>query len=112
MVHLPERPSWRCVIDSRPWPCKQARDEVAVAYEENELATKEDLIRFMGNAALAAARELGLEGNPSRLYRRFLHWLSGDYRPCVRCGKAGHSVLPGLPLRLFPCDFKKKTGRG
>jgi hypothetical protein len=99
IAHAPEREWWLCRAGGSGWPCAPARAELEAAVA--------DSIGFMGHLMLIAAHDLGLGSQPARLYKRFLAWLAegGKTRPCVRCGRAGHQALPGLPPRLFPCRF-------
>ena len=96
IAHRP-LPNWQCRSCGSDWPCEPARAELAAAVTA-------DLVGHMGHLALVAAHDLGLDSQPAKLYKRFLGWLAGD-GPCIRCGHAGHQVLRGLPLRLFPCRF-------
>lgn len=100
IAHTPERRWWVCRACGSEWPCAPAREEL-------EAAVTADLAGFMGHLTLVAAHDLGLDTQPSKLYRRFLHWLAegGKTTPCIRCGRVGHQALPGLPPRLFPCRF-------
>lgn len=100
IAHAPEREWWLCRACGSEWPCAPARAEL-------EAAVTVDLPGHMAHLMQLAAHDLGLSNQPSKLYRRFLHWLTegGKTQRCGRCGRVGHQALPGLPPRLFPCRF-------
>ena len=51
-----------------------------------------------------AADDFGV-ADPTKLYRRFVAWSLPHGQVCPVCGRAGHTVLPGVPPRLAPwCD--------
>jgi hypothetical protein len=101
-VHRPVRPSWICCVDGEPWPCDRARKELSDVF----FGSEEALAAQMAWVMAAAAADLGT-ADPSRLYRRFVRWTSDDRLPCGRCRQHNHRVVPGLPLRLFPCDLRR-----
>jgi hypothetical protein len=100
-LHKPARPSWVCLEDNEPWPCELVRKQLGDIFLGNEGRLSAHMAWLMN----AAARDLGLS-DPSKLYRRFVRWTAGD-RMCGRCGRPGHQALPGLPPRLFPCEFRR-----
>ena len=67
-------------------------------------------IQFLGFTYQACAQLMAQAAddlrvpNPSALYPRFLGWALGRNEVCRVCGKANHTVVAGLPPRLFPCD--------
>jgi hypothetical protein len=101
-LHKPARPSWVCLEDNEPWPCELARKQLGEIFLDNEARLSAHMVWLMA----AAARDLGLP-DPSKLYRRFVRWTADDRAACGRCGRSGHQALPGLPPRLFPCEFKR-----
>jgi hypothetical protein len=101
-LHKPVRPSWHCSDDNEPWPCALVRKQLGETFLDSE----DVLAVHMAWLMAAAARDLGL-ADPSKLYRRFVRWTAGDRAVCGRCGHTGHQALPGLPPRLFPCEFRR-----
>jgi hypothetical protein len=97
--HQVRRPEWLCGTDGGEWPCGGARKLLAEAYRDMPDALARYLAHFMDQAAT----DLGLS-TPSVLYRRFLGCTLHPDEACRVCGRSGHTVVPGLPPRLFPCD--------
>lgn len=104
--HRVRRPQWTCRVDGAAWPCTPARQALAqqAGAESNRLGV------LMSVLMAQAAEELGI-ADPTRLYRRFVAWTLPCDRACRVCGRAGHDVLPGVPLRLIPCEVAERLGR-
>lgn len=71
-------------------------------YGDDHEAAAQHMLYLMGTARENAARALGIA--PAKLYRRFVSWTLPKGHTCRMCGTRGHEVLPGWPIRLFPCD--------
>lgn len=69
MEHNPDRPSWRCGVCGRPWPCDPARERLA------EGRSRVDLAVVMWDHFDEAARDLP-RVSVSELFDRFLRWTS------------------------------------
>lgn len=95
--HRPQRPSWRCADCGEDWPCDWVRKDLAAHHDPAVL------VSHLGWLADRAAADLGLS-TPAMLYRRFFAWTVGRDRICRICASPRHDVLPGLPLRMWPCD--------
>jgi hypothetical protein len=52
---------------------------------------------------LARATDDLCHADPTRLYRRFVGWTLDRDEVCRVCSKPRHTVLAGMPPRLFPC---------
>jgi hypothetical protein len=65
--HIPDRPSWRCRSCGDPWPCDQARDQLAARMDKVALAT------HMW-AQLDHAFDDQPIGPPAEMFDRFIHW--------------------------------------
>jgi hypothetical protein len=109
VAHRAQRPEWTCIVDSLPWPCADAQESLTGAYCGGELPLSIHMARLMA----VAADDLRLD-DPSLLYQRFVRWTVKEHDEdeqdgakheliCCRCGRKGHDLLPGVPLRLFPC---------
>lgn len=100
--HPPGRPGWRCQEDGDEWPCQLARKALAVRFKDDE----DGLPRHMVRLQLTAAEDLVI-ADPASLYNRFVRWAEPAQVTCGRCERAKHRVIPGLPLRLFPCNLQR-----
>ncbi len=98
--HRVRRPDWTCLVDGHDWPCRAARFVLAECYR----ADPEALGRLMAVLMAQAADDLDWPG-PTALYHRFVAWTLHRDQACRVCGKPSHTVLAGLPARLFPCDL-------
>jgi hypothetical protein len=97
--HQVRHPEWLCGTDGMEWPCDGARKLLAEAYQSDPDA----LTRYLAYFMVQAATDLGV-ASPAVLYRRFLGWTLARGEVCRVCGKAGHTVVAGLPPSVFPCD--------
>lgn len=97
--HQVRRPQWLCATDGEEWPCDGARKLLKEAYRADPGA----LVRYLAHFMVQAAADLELH-KPSTLYRRFMGWTLSSGEACRVCGRPNHTVVAGLPPRLFPCD--------
>jgi hypothetical protein len=96
--HRPRRPQWSCRACGEAWPCAPAQKLLSEAYHQNPEALAAHLVRLTGLAAADLSEPV-----PASLYGRFVAWTLDRNRTCRVCGGRRHDVLPGLPIRFFPC---------
>jgi hypothetical protein len=96
--HQPRRPQWSCRACGDAWPCAPARKLLSEAHQQNPEALAMQLVRLTG----PAATDLG-KPTPALLYIRFVAWTLDPNHTCRVCGGRRHDVLPGVPIRFFPC---------
>jgi hypothetical protein len=65
--HTPDRPSWDCRVDGKPWPCDPARERLISEMDSIALAI------FMWLNLDDAAADLG-KTPPGELFERFIRW--------------------------------------
>ncbi|WP_306208987.1 hypothetical protein [Actinoplanes sp. RD1] len=72
--HLPARPSWDCLVCERPWPCANAKADLAAQYDHFPAG----LAIYMASVMYDAVADLTARGEPTPadLYDRFLSWVS------------------------------------
>ena len=68
-LHSPIRPQWTCRRCGLPWPCGNARDDLAASLPR--LAIGEYMTVFLYQAAGE------LDVTPVELYQRFIAWTRG-----------------------------------
>lgn len=69
--HVPDRPSWICRADGRPWPCLAARVHLRSHYSRDQVG----LSVYMNTRLMTAAVELAEGGTPPPdLFQRFVGW--------------------------------------
>jgi len=65
--HPPVRPSWDCAADGKPWPCDQAREQLAAEMAGTNLAM------WMATTMVHAAGDMPTI-LPAELFERFIAW--------------------------------------
>ncbi|MET7864890.1 flavin reductase [Micromonospora taraxaci] len=73
--HAPVRPFWFCAADAQPWPCGQARVELAAEYAEDPKLLALDMAHCMVEATADLARLMPEPPDPVTTYGRFLGWV-------------------------------------
>lgn len=68
-MHLPLRPTWRCVVCAEYWPCKQARD----ALLDQTRGEGVGLLIHLAVQLMDAIEDLG----DAATFERFLVWARG-----------------------------------
>jgi len=78
-LHVPERPSWRCVDDGTQWPCPVARRRLWAAAGDRPVVVAERMAVSMGQARTEL---VGLSA--AQLHERFVGWIAaGPMAPQV-----------------------------
>ena len=71
--HLAARPAWDCRVCEHPWPCANAKADLAVQYARFPAG----LAIYMASVMYDAVEDLTATGEPTPadLYERFLAWV-------------------------------------
>jgi hypothetical protein len=105
-AHQVLRPEWVCRTDGYDWPCVAARALLIDVHGVGSVA----LMTHMTRLLMVAAEDLE-PAAPARTYRRFVAWTLPKGTRCRVCGRFRHDVVPGVPLRLVPCDQVRELAR-
>ena len=68
VTHVARRPSWDCTACDQPWPCANAKADLAVEYVGQRTA----LVVYLAACLVEAGEALR---HPADLYDRFLGWV-------------------------------------
>jgi hypothetical protein len=78
--------------------CPHARSILGEAYRGDPEALHRLMLTLLVRATVDLCR-----ADPTRLYHRFVGWTLERDEVCRVCYKPRHTVLAGVPPRLFPC---------